>query len=308
VNITESPAGLETASTAGAASHGVPSGENDGDLDPFSNPYILIEAKSPRVRFDLRQLWVYRELLYFLIWRDIKIRYKQTLLGAGWAIIQPLFTMLLFSLFFGKLARIPSDGVPYPLFAYAGLLPWTFFANAFGDSSSSLVSNPSLLTKLYFPRMLIPVAAVGVDLLDLVLGVAVFGAFMAYYGVSPGFRLLLLPLAVLLCLALVLGLGLALSAMHVKYRDLRYALPFAVQLLMFASPLIYAPALVPKRWQWALDLNPLTGLIESFRYALIGRPRLNFAALGSSVAIACGALLTGLWYFQRRQADFADIV
>jgi len=307
VNITESPAGLETASTAGAASHGVPSGENDGDLDPFSNPYILIEAKSPRVRFDLRQLWDYRELLYFLIWRDIKIRYKQTLLGAGWAIIQPLFAMLLFTLFFGKLARIPSDGVPYPLFAYAGLLPWTFFANALTNSGNSLVGSSSLITKVYFPRVIIPAAAVLAGLLDFVIAFLLLIPMLMYYRIAVTWNLLLVPVFVCLAMFLALGVGMWLSALNVKYRDIRYALPFLIQLWLFASPVIYPVSIMPERWRWVLALNPMTGIIEGFRASLFGG-KLDALTTLISAAMTIVILIISFFAFQRVEDSFADVV
>jgi lipopolysaccharide transport system permease protein len=307
VNITESPAGLETASTAGPASHGVSSGENEGDLDPFSNPYILIEAKSPRVRFDLRQLWVYRELLYFLIWRDIKIRYKQTLLGAGWAIIQPLFTMLLFTVFFGKLARIPSDGVPYPLFAYAGLLPWTFFANALTNSGNSLIGSSSLITKVYFPRVIIPAAAVLAGLLDFVIAFLLLIPMLMYYRIAVTWNLLLVPVFVCLAMFLALGVGMWLSALNVKYRDIRYALPFLIQLWLFASPVIYPVSIMPERWRWVLALNPMTGIIEGFRACLFGG-KLDPLTTLTSAALTIAVLIISFFAFQRVEDSFADIV
>ena len=307
MNITESPAGLETASTARLASHGVPSGENDGDLDPFSNPYILIEAKSPRVRFDLRQLWVYRELLYFLIWRDIKIRYKQTLLGAGWAIIQPLFAMLLFTLFFGKLARIPSDGVPYPLFAYAGLLPWTFFANALTNSGNSLVGSSSLITKVYFPRVIIPGAAVLAGLLDFVIAFLLLIPMLIYYRIAVTWNLLLVPVFVCLAIFLALGVGMWLSALNVKYRDIRYALPFLIQLWLFASPVIYPISIMPERWRWVLALNPMTGIIEGFRASLFGG-KLDALTTLTSAALTIAVLIISFFAFQRVEDSFADVV
>lgn len=307
MNTTESPAGLEPASTAGLASHGVPSGENDGDLDPFSNPYILIEAESSRVRFDLRQLWVYRELLYFLIWRDIKIRYKQTLLGAGWAIIQPLFAMLLFTLFFGRLARIPSDGVPYPLFAYAGLLPWTFFANALTNSGNSLVGSSSLITKVYFPRVIIPGAAVFAGLLDFGIAFLLLIPMLIYYRIAVTWNLLLLPVFICLVTLLALGVGMWLSALNVKYRDIRYALPFLIQLWLFASPVIYPVSIMPERWRWVLALNPMTGIIEGFRDSLFGG-KLDVLTTLTSAAMTIAILIISFFAFQRVEDSFADVV
>lgn len=307
MNTTESPAGIETASTAGAATHGISSEEKNAASDPFDDPLILIEAESRPVLFDLRQLWVYRELLYFLIWRDIKIRYKQTVLGAGWAIIQPLFAMLLFTLFFGRLARIPSDGVPYPLFAYAGLLPWTFFANALTSSGNSLVGSSSLITKVYFPRVIIPGAAVLAGLLDFVIAFLLLIPMLIYYRIAVTWNLLLLPLFICLATFLALGVGMWLSALNVKYRDIRYALPFLIQLWLFASPVIYPTSIMPERWRWVLALNPMTGIIEGFRASLFGG-KLDALTTLTSAALTIAILIVSFFAFQRVEDSFADVV
>lgn len=307
MNTTESPTGIETASTAGAATHGISSAEKNAGSDPFDDPLILIEAESRPVLFDLRQLWVYRELLYFLIWRDIKIRYKQTVLGAGWAIIQPLFAMLLFTLFFGRLARIPSDGVPYPLFAYAGLLPWTFFANALTSSGNSLVGSSSLITKVYFPRVIIPGAAVLAGLLDFVIAFLLLIPMLIYYRIAVTWNLLLLPLFICLATFLALGVGMWLSALNVKYRDIRYALPFLIQLWLFASPVIYPTSIMPERWRWVLALNPMTGIIEGFRASLFGG-KLDALPTLTSAALTIAILIVSFVAFQRVEDSFADIV
>ena len=301
MNTTESPAELETATTATAFV------EKDAQEDIFADPFILIEADPRRIRFDLKQLWVYRELLHFLVWRDIKIRYKQTLLGSSWAIIQPLFAMLLFTLIFGKLARIPSDNIPYPLFAYAGLLPWTFFANALTNSGSSLVGNSTLITKVYFPRIIIPGAAVLAGLLDFLIASLLLIPLLIYYRIAPTWNLLLPPLFMCLATLLALGVGMWLAALNVKYRDVRYALPFLVQLWLFASPVIYPTSLVPERWRWVAALNPMTGIIEGFRVSLLGG---KFDAL--TILIATGLTITILIVsfvaFQRVEDGFADVV
>src|ERR1700686_5124718 len=215
-------------------------------------PLIRIRPSKGWVALRLRDLWSYRELLYFLTWRDIKVRYKQTVLGASWAIIQPLFTMLLFTLFFGRLAGLPSDGIPYPIFAYAGLLPWTFFSNAVTNSGNSLVGSSNLITKVYFPRMIIPGAAVGAGLVDFAIAFVVLAALMIYYGIALTPSLLALPLLLALTALLALGVGMWTSALNVKYRDVRYALPFVIQLWMFASPIIYPASLMPQKWRWGL--------------------------------------------------------
>jgi lipopolysaccharide transport system permease protein len=259
------------------------------------------------VALNLRDLWAYRELLYFLTWRDVKVRYKQTVLGAAWAIIQPLFTMLLFTLFFGRLAGMPSEGIPYPLFAYAGLLPWTFFANAITSSGNSLVGSANLITKVYFPRMIIPGAAVAAGLVDFALASVLLAGMMVYYGVAITANVLLLPALVLLTVLLALGVGMWMSALNVKYRDIRYALPFVVQLWMFGSPVIYPATIVPVRWRWMLDLNPLTGIIEGFRAALFGRP-FDWTALGLAGTLTVLFLSYAAYDFRRMEKTFADVV
>jgi lipopolysaccharide transport system permease protein len=307
MNTTESPAKLETATTATAATEVIAFGEKDADEDIFVNPFILIEAESRRIPFDLKQLWVYRELLHFLVWRDIKIRYKQTLLGSSWAIIQPLFAMLLFTLIFGRLARIPSDGIPYPLFAYAGLLPWTFFANALTNSGISLVGNSTLITKVYFPRVIIPGAAVLAGLLDLLIASLLLIPLLVYYRIAPTWNLLLLPLFMCLATFLALGVGMWLAALNVKYRDVRYALPFLVQLWLFASPVIYPISLVPERWRWVMALNPMTGIIEGFRVSLLGG-KLDALTILISAGLTITILIVSFFAFQRVEDSFADVV
>lgn len=274
----------------------------------MEEPLIKIRPSKGWVALNLRDLWVYRELLYFLTWRDIKVRYKQTVLGASWAIIQPLFTMLIFTLFFGKLAKIPSDGVPYPIFAYAGLLPWMFFANAVTSSGNSLVGSSNLITKVYFPRMIIPGAAVAAGLVDFAIACVVLGGLMIYYSVALTWSLLVLPLLVALTALLALGVGMWISAMNVRYRDVRYALPFLIQLWMFASPVIYPASLMPEKWRWVLWLNPLTGIIEGFRSALFGVNEFNSAALGLSTVITLAVLVYSAYTFRRMERVFADIV
>jgi lipopolysaccharide transport system permease protein len=259
------------------------------------------------VGLELAELWAYRELLYFLTWRDVKVRYKQTLLGAAWAIMQPFFTMIIFSLFFGKLAGIPSDGIPYPLFAYAGLLPWTFFSNAVTNSGNSLVANSQIITKVFFPRILIPAAAVTAGLLDFGIAFLILALLMVYYGVAPAGTILILPLLILLTALLALGVGMFLSALNVKYRDIRFALPFLIQLWMFASPVIYPTSLVPGKWRWLLSLNPLTGIIEGYRAVLFNR-QIDGVYLWISCVITLALLAGGAFFFRRMEKSFADII
>lgn len=271
------------------------------------NPVTVIEPSRGGVPVNLRDLWQYRDLLYILTMRDIKVRYKQTLLGALWAIIQPLFTMLIFTIFFGKLAGMPSDGIPYPLFAYAGLLPWTFFSNAVTSSGNSLVGNSNLITKVYFPRMIIPAASVGSGLLDFLIAFALLVVLMIYYGATLSINILMLPVLVVLTSLLAIGIGMWMSALNVKYRDIRYALPFLIQLGMFATPIIYPSSLVPERWRWLLFLNPLSGQIEAYRSAFFGKP-FDWLALGISTVLTVAILFYAALTFKRMEKSFADII
>jgi lipopolysaccharide transport system permease protein len=270
-------------------------------------PVVIIEPSKSWVALNLRDLWQYRDLLYILTMRDIKVRYKQTLLGAAWAIIQPLFTMLIFTLFFGKLAGMPSDGIPYPIFAYAGLLPWTFFSNAVTNSGNSLVGNSNLITKIYFPRMIIPMASVASGLLDFVIAFGLLVVLMFYYGVGLSINLLMLPVLLVLTSLLAIGVGMWMSALNVKYRDVRYALPFLVQLGMFASPIIYPLSLVPEKWRWLMALNPLAGQIEAYRSAFFGKP-FDWLSLGVSAVLTFAVLVYSAYNFRRMEKSFADII
>ena len=272
-------------------------------------PLVVIKPSSPWVALNLRDLWTYRELLYFLTWRDIKIRYKQTLLGVAWAIMQPLFTMLVFTLFFGRLAGMDTrtDGMPYPLFAFVGLLPWTFFANALTNSGNSLVGSANLITKVYFPRMIIPGAAVAAGLVDLGIGFVLLLVLMMYYQVALTWTLLLLPVMVILTTLLAVGVGMWLSALNVKYRDIRFALPFLIQLWLFVSPVIFPSSILPEKWRWVMALNPLTGIIEGYRSSIFGRP-IDWTALGISAVITLVVLVYASFSFRRMEKTFADVI
>jgi lipopolysaccharide transport system permease protein len=270
-------------------------------------PLIAIEAGRGWAGLDLRDLWLHRDLFFFLIWRDVKVRYKQTVLGAAWAILQPFLTMVVFTLFFGRLAKVPSDGIPYPIFAYAGLLPWTFFSNAITASSNSLVGNASLITKVYFPRMVIPAAAVGAGLVDLAIAALILVVMMAYYGFGLGWSALMLIPLVLLTALLALGVGMWMSGLNVKYRDVRYALPFCVQLWMYATPIIYPISFIPERWRWVLVLNPLTGIIDGYRSALFSRP-VPWSELTVSTFLTLLFLVYAAYSFKRMERDFADVI
>ena len=271
-------------------------------------PLVVIEPRNSYFDFQLRDIWAYRELLYFLMWRDVKVRYKQTLLGVVWVVLQPLMMMLIFTLFFGRLVGVQSDGIPYALFAYAGLLPWTFFANASTISGNSVVNNSGLVTKVYFPRAIVPAAAVGAVLVDFAISSAVLAMLMLYYGVQPTRGLLMLPALVLLIIMLTLGFGLLTSALNVKYRDIRLALPFFIQVWFFASPIIYPSSIIPAAWRWLLMLNPMSGIVEGFRVALYGHKAFDWIGLTVSAAITVALLLYAAFTFHRLEKGFADIV
>jgi lipopolysaccharide transport system permease protein len=273
-------------------------------------PSVITRIKPAKgwIGLNFRELWKYRELSYFLIWRDLKVRYKQTVLGAAWAIIQPLLTMLVFSLFFGKLARVPSDGVPYPLFAFTGLVPWTFFANAITQSSNSLIGSQHLITKVYFPRLVIPIASVLSGILDFVIAFAVLIGMILYYGFTPGITILTIPFFFLIALITALGTGLWLSALNVEFRDVRYIVPFLSQFWLFSTPVAYPSSLLAERWQIIYALNPMVGVVEGFRWALLQTPNPPAPVLAVSTITAIFLLVTGALYFKRMERTFADVV
>jgi homopolymeric O-antigen transport system permease protein len=270
-------------------------------------PVVTIESHKSWVPLNLRDLWAYRELLYFLMWRDIKVRYKQTVLGAAWAVLQPLTTMIIFTYFFGKLARVPTDGVPYPVFCYTALLLWTFFSNGVTNAANSLTGNSNLITKVYFPRLIIPSAAVGAGLLDFAIASVLLVGLLLYYGFPVTWEyLMILPLVVLTTL-FALGVGIWFSALNVRYRDVRYALPFLTQVWFFVSPIIYPASLVPEEWRWVLHLNPLAGVIEFFRAALFGRD-LPWIALVYAAGLTVIVLAYASYTFRRMERSFAEYI
>lgn len=271
-------------------------------------PHTRIEPSKGWISLGLRDLWQYRELLFFLAWRDIKVRYKQTALGAAWAVIQPLFTMLVFTLFFGRLAKVPSDGIPYPLFSYTALLPWQLFAYALTESSNSVVANERLITKVYFPRLVVPLASILAGLVDFVIAFTLVIGMMVWYGVRPTWAVLTLPFFVVFTMATALGVGLWLSALNVQYRDVRYTLTFIVQFWLIASPVAYSSTLVPARWRPFYGLNPMAGVIEGFRWALLGKAQAPGAMLWVSVVVVAVVLAGGLYYYRRMEKTFADVV
>ncbi len=271
-------------------------------------PVTRIRPSQGWVSLKLDELWDYRELLYFLTWRDIKVRYKQTVLGAAWAIIQPFFTMVIFSLFFGRLAGIPSDGIPYPIFSYAALVPWSFFASGLNNASNSLVGSANLLKKVYFPRLAIPISTVLAGVIDFALAFVVLLGMMLFYGMVPTINVIWLPLLLLLALATALGVGLWLSALNVQFRDVRYTIPFITQFWMFATPIVYPSTLLPEPWRTLYGINPMVGVVEGFRWALLGTATAPGPIMIVSTLAAVGLLVSGAYYFRRMEKSFADVV
>jgi lipopolysaccharide transport system permease protein len=269
---------------------------------------VVIRAEGSWRSLGLREAWEYRELLFFLTWRDVKVKYQQTYLGVAWAVLQPMLTMLVFTVVFGRVAKLPSHGIPYPLFTYAALLPWQLFSNALTQSSNSLVTNQALLTKVYFPRLLIPAATVLAGVVDFAVACVVLFAMMIYYGVYPTPRALLLPVFVLLAIGAALAVGIWLSALNVRYRDVRYTVPFLTQLWLFASPIAYSSAVVPERYRIFVSLNPMASVVDGFRWALFGLDAPADASLLGGALTLSALLITGLSFFRRTETTFADVV
>lgn len=271
-------------------------------------PIIRVEPSRGWVSLKLKELWAYRELMYFLVWRDVKVRYKQTVLGAAWAIIQPVFTMIVFSLFFGKLAKMPSDGIPYPIFTFVALVPWTFFANGLSQASNSLVGSANLITKVYFPRLAIPIASVLAGVIDFVLAFIILLCMMLYYGIAPTINIFWLPFLFALVFVISLGASLWLSALNVQFRDVRYVIPFLTQFWLFATPIAYPSSLLAEPWRTLYGINPMVGVIEGFRWALLGAKTAPGPVVIVSSMVALGVLIGGALYFRRMEKSFADIV
>ncbi len=269
---------------------------------------IRIEPTKGWVALRLKELWAYRELLYFLVWRDVKVRYKQTALGAIWAILQPVFTMVVFSLFFGRLGKIPSDGLPYPLFSFAALVPWTYFSHGLSQASNSLVGSANLIKKVYFPRLSIPIASVASGLIDFALAFLVLLGMMLYYGILPGVKVIVLPLLLLLTLVASLGVSLWLSALNVHFRDVRHVIPFLTQLWLFATPIAYPSSLLSEPWRTVYSINPMVGVVEGFRWALLGTNTAPGPMIIVSSLAAVAILVSGVFYFRRLEKTFADVV
>jgi lipopolysaccharide transport system permease protein len=271
-------------------------------------PVMLITPPGRWWVVPFGELWEYRELLYFFVWRELKVRYKQTAVGAAWAVLQPLMTMLVFSLFFGKLAHMPSGGLPYPIFFYSALLPWMYFAASLQNATNKIVENQNVITKVYFPRLILPISATLSGLVDFGISFLMFVVIMIYYRIHPGWAMLLFPAFLLLAVVTALGVGLWLSALNAIYRDVRYVVPFLVQFWMFASPVAYPSSLVPAKWQWLYGVNPMAGVIEGFRWSLTGTGDPPSRMLFVSSAVAIAVLLAGLMYFQKMETTVADVV
>ena len=295
---------MET-STSAVAVEAFPVSSREVETDA---PTVRIRPSRGWVSLRLGELWAYRELLLFLVWRDVKVRYKQTALGVAWAVLQPLATMLVFSLFFGRLAKVPSDGIPYSIFCFAALVPWTFFAHGLTQASNSLVGSANLITKVYFPRLIIPVATVLSGVVDLALGMLVLVALMAYHGIVPGARVASVPLYLLLGLATTLGVSLWLSALNVQFRDVRYLVPFLTQIWMFGTPIAYPSSLLSEPWRTLFGLNPMTGVVEGIRWALLGTDTTPGPAVAVSALAALTLLASGAFWFRRMEKTFADVV
>jgi lipopolysaccharide transport system permease protein len=268
----------------------------------------VIRPSSGLFDLDLGAVWRYRELLYFLVWREVKIRYKQAALGVAWAVVQPLFTVLIFTFIFGIFARFPSDGLPYPVFALAAVLPWTYFAEALRRGATGLVADADLVRKIYFPRLIIPVAGVTSPLVDFLFGLVILVGVMLWYGIVPGWTMLLLPFWLFITLSLALAIGLWLGPINVRYRDVMHTLPFVTQVWMFATPIVYPLSMIPQKWQALYSINPMVGIIEGFRWSLLGTGQPHMVSIGISLSVITLALIGGSVYFRKMERSFADVI
>ncbi|MBI4523196.1 MAG: ABC transporter permease [Deltaproteobacteria bacterium] len=274
----------------------------------LTEPTVVIEARKGLFDLNLKAIWQYRELLYFLIWRDLKVRYKQTLIGVAWAVLQPLMTMLIFTVIFGMFARIPSDGLPYPVFAYAGLLPWTYFSGSLNRVINSVIGDAHLISKVYFPRLILPLCGTVSGLIDFAIAFVLLLGMMVWYGISPTWGLLALPIFLFLALMTALAVGLWLSALNVRYRDVGYTTGFLLQFWMYASPVVYPVSVVPEKWRLLYSLNPMAGVIEGFRWALLGKESPDFGVMAMSATVVLTLFLGGLVFFKNMERTFADVV
>ncbi len=274
----------------------------------MSDNSLVIKPPKGYLKIDFKELWSYRELLFFLVWRDIKVRYKQTVVGAGWAIIQPVFQMIVFTIFFGNIAKVDSDGLPYPIFSYSGLLLWTYFSSALSGSSNSLVGSSNLISKVYFPRLIIPLSSSLAPVVDYIIALSILFLMMVYYGIYPDFKIIFLPLVLIMTFFVTTGISFWLSSMNVKFRDVKFVLPFFIQLLMFLTPVIYSVDFIPDKFVWILYLNPLAALIDIHRAVLLGYDEINYLFLSISILINVIIFITGLRYFRKTESFFADII
>ena len=273
-----------------------------------AEPIVVIQPRRHLLALDLKAIWEYRELLYFLVWRDLKVHYRQTVIGAGWVILQPLMTMVIFTIIFSRFAQIPSDGLPYPVFVYSALLPWNVFANSLNRGTGSVVGNAQLVSKIYFPRLILPISGVLSPVVDFAVSFVILIGMMIWFGIVPTWGVLTLPLLILLAVLTALAVGLWLSALNVRYRDIGHTIPFLIQIWMFASPVAYAVSLVPEKWRLLYSLNPMAGVIEGFRWALLGKQSPDFALIAVSAAMVFALLLPGIVYFRYTERTFADVV
>jgi lipopolysaccharide transport system permease protein len=275
----------------------------------MNNEHEIIIEPGKGIKQYWRDLWQYRELLYFLSWRDVLVRYKQTVIGIAWSVIRPLLTMIVFTIIFGKLAKLPSEGVPYPILVYAAMLPWQFFANSLSESSNSLIGNANLISKVYFPRLVVPISSVIVSLVDFFISISILAILMAWYKFIPGWHILIMPLFLLLALLVSLGFGLLFASLNVKYRDFRYIVPFVVQFGLYISPVGFSSSIVPEKWRIFYSLNPMVGVIDGFRWAVLGGgSKLYLPGLALSIALTTGIFLFGLFYFRKTERFFADVI
>lgn len=278
------------------------------DSNVAGKPFLVIQPAHGWLNLGLREVWQYRELLFFLAWRDVKVRYKQTIIGFGWAVLQPLFAMVIFTVIFGNFAKIPSDDLPYPIFSYAALLPWTYFSTSFARGGASLVTSAGIITKVYFPRSVVPISAALSPLVDFAMAFVILLGMMVWYGISPTWGIVFLPVFMLLAFLTALSVSLWLSPLDVKYRDIKYIIPFLAQVWMYASPVIYSVSLVPEKWRLLYGLNPMAGVIEGFRWALLDKGSPDLAVMAISTGVVILVLLGGLVYFNRMARTFADVV
>ena len=275
---------------------------------PMQKHRTVITPSIGWLSVDLREIWAYRELLWILAWRDVSVRYKQSIVGIGWAIIQPVMTMIIFTIIFGKFAKLPSDGIPYPVFAFCALLPWNYFARSLGDSSDSLVGSSQLITKVYFPRLILPISKVFAGIIDLIIAFIILLGMMVWYRIVPTAGILLLPVFIFVAMLAALGVGFWFTALNVLYRDVKFVVPFLIQFWMYASPVAYSTSLVPDKWKWIYGLNPMVGVIEGFRWALLGKtaPLISMFIIPNFIVFVM--LITGLYFFKRMEKTFADII